>query len=316
MIRVIRCHPNRFDALVDFVAAYNPLPEHHIGYFGLTPADIRQELRHFSLRFDRATSIAVEGGRIVGAFGADVDAEIGRAWLFGPLVAAQGAAERAAEPWATTADALYAAVAARLPAAVREHQMFVDSRNVRAAAFAGRHGFAPAGEWAIYFLPAGRLDALPAAEAQPWDARYNDQLDALHNRLFPSSNYTLGYILREWAERGAILLVAAEGDTLHGYFFGRVEAETGEATVDLVGVDETRRRAGLGRRLMLAGLARMRGAPGLRQVNLSVAAANTPARTLYEDLGFLWERDMAAYQRALTSASLPSNISRRMHDDR
>jgi len=65
----------------------------------------------------------------------------------------------------------------------------------------------------------------------------------------------------------------------------------------------------------------MRGAPGLRQVNLSVAAANTPARTLYEDLGFLWERDMAAYQRAayqraLTSASLPSNISRRMHDDR
>ncbi len=308
MIRVIRCHPSRFDALVDFVAAYNSLPEHHIGYFGLTPEDIRQELRNFSLRFDRATSIAVAGGRIVGAFGADIEPERGRAWLFGPLVAA--------EPWETTADALYAAVAARLPAAVREHQMFLDSRNVRARAFAGRHGFAPAGEWAIYFLPAGRLDALPAAEAQPWDARYNDQLDALHNRLFPSSNYTLGYILREWAERGAILLAAAEGDTLYGYFFGRVEAETGEAYVDLVGVDETRRRAGLGRRLMLAGLARMRGAPGLRQVNLSVAAANTPARTLYEDLGFLWERDMAAYQRALTSASLPSNISRRMHDDR
>lgn len=290
MIRVIRCHPNRFDALVDFVAAYNPQPEHHIGYFGLTPEDVRQELRHFSLRFDRATSIAVAGGRIVGAFGADVELERGRAWLFGPLVTA--------EPWAETADALYAAVAARLPAAVREHQMFVDSRNVRARAFADRHGFAPAGEWAIYFLPANRLDALPAAEAQPWDARYNDQLDALHNRLFPASNYTLSYILRQWADHGAILLAAAEGDTLHGYLFGRVETETGEAYVDLVGVDEARRRTGLGRRLMLAGLARMRGAPGLRQVNLSVAAANTPARTLYEDLGFLWERDMVAYQRA------------------
>lgn len=289
MMRVIRCHPNRFDALVDFVAAHNPLPEHHIGYFGLTPEDVRQELRNFSLRFDRATHIAVAGGRIAGVFGADVDAETGRAWLFGPLVAA--------EPWAETADALYAVVAARLPATVREHQMFVDRRNVRAAAFAARHGFAPAGEWAIYYLPAGRLDALPAAEAQPWDARYNDQLDALHNRLFPSSNYTLGYILREWAERGAILLAAAEGDTLHGYFFGRVEAETGAAYVDLVGVDAAHRRAGLGRRLMLAGLAQMRGAPGLRQVNLSVAAANTAARTLYEALGFLWERDMIAFQR-------------------
>lgn len=178
MMRIIRCHPNRFDALVDFVAAHNPLPEHHIGYFGLTPEDVRQELRNFSLRFDRATHIAVEGGRIAGVFGADVDAETGRAWLFGPLVAA--------EPWAETADALYAVVAARLPATVREHQMFVDRRNVRAAAFAARHSFAAAGEWAIYYLPADRLDALPAAEAQPWEARYDDQLAALHARLFPS----------------------------------------------------------------------------------------------------------------------------------
>ncbi len=293
MMRIIRCHPNRFDALVDFVAAHNPLPEHHIGYFGLTPEDVRQELRNFSLRFDRATHIAIEGGRIAGVFGADVDAETGRAWLFGPLVAA--------EPWAETADALYAVVAARLPATVREHQMFVDRRNVRAAAFAARHSFAAAGEWAIYYLPADRLDALPAAEAQPWEARYDDQLAALHARLFPRSTYTPAYILREWAEHGAgngaILLAAAEGGTLHGYFFGRVETETGAAYVDLVGVDTARRRTGLGRRLMLAGLAQMHGAPGLRQVNLSVAAANTAARTLYEALGFLWERDMIAFQR-------------------
>ena len=36
-VKIIRCHPSRFDALVAFVAEHNPQPEHHIGYFGLTP---------------------------------------------------------------------------------------------------------------------------------------------------------------------------------------------------------------------------------------------------------------------------------------
>ena len=50
-LRIIRCHKSRFDALVEFAGRWNPVAEHHIGYFGLTPEDVRQELRHFSLRF-------------------------------------------------------------------------------------------------------------------------------------------------------------------------------------------------------------------------------------------------------------------------
>ena len=360
VMKIIRCHPSRFDALVEFVAAHNPTPEHHIGYFGLTPEDIRLSLRMFNWPFDRAARLAVRGNRIVGVLAADMDKEIGRAWLYGPLIAFDGSAgilpapplaERASEDahsaagasedahsaagasedahsavgasaaappatrspapllprspalfdWAATADALYAAVAARLPAGIGEHEMFVDTANANCRAFAERHGFATHGEWAIYFITPDRLALLPEATAGGWDDRFAGQLEALHNQLFPNSNYTLNYMRQELAERGAQLLLATEGDRLTGYFFGRYEAEAGEGYVDLVGVDESRRRTGLGRRLMLAGLSRLRGEAGLRQVNLSVAAGNTAAMTLYDSLGFVRERDMIAFRRVIHS---------------
>lgn len=291
-LRIVRCHKSRFDALVEFVAVYNPIAGHHIGYFGLTPEDIRSTLRMLNLPVDRAFQLALRGNRIVGVLGADIDREIGRAWLYGPLVALETG------EWDTTADALYSAVAARLPAAIGEHEMFVDAENSRVRAFAARHDFATVGEWAVYYLTPDGLAALPAAEAQPWDDRYAGQLDALHQRLFPRSNYTLNYMLekRDESRETVILLVAADGDALNGYFFGRVEHEAGEAYVDLVGVDESQRGTGLGRRLMLAGLSQMRGIDGIRQVNLTVAAGNEPALRLYDSLGFLRERNMVAFR--------------------
>jgi RimJ/RimL family protein N-acetyltransferase len=54
------------------------------------------------------------------------------------------------------------------------------------------------------------------------------------------------------------------------------------------------RRAGVGRALVAAVLARARAMPGLRQVLLGVEAGNAPARALYEAFGFEafgYERD-------------------------
>jgi ribosomal protein S18 acetylase RimI-like enzyme len=242
----------------------------------------------------------------VGVLAMDIDKEIGRAWLYGPVVGDVGSGEKVQRTsesashreWEETADALYAAIAPRLPAGIDEQEMFVDAANVRCRAFADRHGFRSVGEWAIYTLTPDRLAGLPAAEAEPWDERYAAQFEALHSRLFPRSSYTMSYIRKEHAENGAALLILTDGDALRGYFFGRVEADTGEAYVDLIGVDEASRGLGLGRRLMLAGLSRLREMPGLRQVNLSVAVGNAPAIALYDALGFVRERDMIALRKA------------------
>ncbi len=293
--RIIRCTSRHLDRMLAYVAAHNPVGEHHIGYFGVTPEDIRQSVLMLNLRYDRGFRLATAGNEITGVMGVDFDRAIGRAWLYGPVVTGDNRA--------ATADALYAAVAKAIPAGIVEHEMFVDARNVDCRDFAARHGFAGHGEMAIYYITPERLAALPEAAAEPWDGRFADRLVALHEQLFPRSNYTLAYMLDEFA-KGAALLLLTDGERLAGYFFGRAEPESGEAYVDLVGVDGAYRGQGLGRRLMLAGLAQLRRMPGLRQVNLTVALGNDPAMRLYDSLGFVRERDMVAFLRRLSSVEM------------
>lgn len=292
--RIIRCTARHLDRMLDYVAAHNPAGEHHIGYFGVTPEDIRQSVLMLNLRYDRGFRLALTGNEITGAMGVDFDRAIGRAWLYGPVVTDLA--------WASTADALYAAVCKVIPAGIVEHEMFVDALNINCCEFAARHGFAGHGEMAIYYITPDRLAALPEGAAEPWDERFATHFIALHDRLFPRSNYTLAYMLEEVA-KGAVFLILTDGDSLMGYFFGRAEPESGEAYVDLVGVDGAYQGRGLGRQLMLAGLAQLRRMPGLRQVNLTVVAGNDPAMRLYDSLGFVKERDMVAYRRRVDQGS-------------
>lgn len=289
--RIIRCTERHFERMLDFVSRLNPISQHHIGYFGITPEDIRQSVLMLNLRYDRGFRLALDGSEVCGVMGVDFDREIRRAWLYGPIVTAAD--------WSGVADSLYEAASRAIPAGIREHEIFVDAENSHCRQFAERHGFVPHGEMAIFYITPDRLGALPAAEADNFEERFTDQFVELHETLFPRSNYTLSYITQE-VEKGAVFLTLADGDKLAGYFFGRAEPESGEAYVDLVGVDAAYRRTGLGRRLMLAGLSRLREMPNLRQVNLTVDGSNDPARQLYYALGFEREREMVAFRKALT----------------
>ena len=138
---------------------------------------------------------------------------------------------------------------------------------------------------------------LPERAAGKGNERLAPHRAALPDRLFPRSNYTLAYMRQERAEKGALLLVATEEEALTGYFFGHYDAESGEGYVDLVGVDESRRRTGLGRRLMLAGLSRLRGEAGVRPGDLGVGAGDEAAPGLHYSPGLLPEHDMIAFRR-------------------
>ena len=132
MIEITPCL-DRFEEIVHFATRLNSDGTHHIGFFGEGEADIRASLAECLVPTAEGFRLAYEGNRLVGVFGLDADPEIGRAWLFGPLVEH--------EDWHTIADQLYADVLALIPVDIRDYDLFCDVQNIRLEAFAARHGF-------------------------------------------------------------------------------------------------------------------------------------------------------------------------------
>lgn len=115
------------------------------------------------------------------------------------------------------------------------------------------------------------LDAIAALEAEAFDG---------------------GWSRRAWAEqvasgRARVLVTRDAGAVVGVIALSGVPVDGRVETVDLdrVVVAPARRRTGLGRSLVEAGLAWARGA-GADRVLLEVAETNAPARALYEACGF------------------------------
>jgi ribosomal protein S18 acetylase RimI-like enzyme len=100
-----------------------------------------------------------------------------------------------------------------------------------------------------------------------------------------------GFLAGQIGREGVVVLAAAEDDTVVGYTYAALEGNDwltlrGPAGViyDLA-VDPSRRRRGLGRRLLLETISRLE-ALGAPQVMLSTAQPNEAAQRLFASLGF------------------------------
>ena len=95
--------------------------------------------------------------------------------------------------------------------------------------------------------------------------------------------------------------VAEEGGTVLGYVLGRVIAHEGE--VLNLAVDPTRRRSGIGRRLLEVALGRF-GGGGAVEVFLEVRESNVAALELYRRQGFRVVGRRGEYYRHPVEAAL------------
>jgi hypothetical protein len=150
-VAITRCNPASFDAMVAFIAGLNGNAEDHIGYFDTTADDIARSLRELTLPVEEGFRLAIQDGQIVGVLGIEADPEIGRAWIYGPLVR---------HPlWQAVADQLYAAALPAIPSGIGQQQLFCDGRNHNCRDFAARHGFELLTESAIMTLSRADFDA-------------------------------------------------------------------------------------------------------------------------------------------------------------
>ena len=101
------------------------------------------------------------------------------------------------------------------------------------------------------------------------------------------------------------VILTYEGDKLVGYCWTEItrvkEAATGEqeGRIYMLGVDPDYRGKGIGRRLLLTGLAHLRS-KGLRMVGVTVDSDNQTACALYQSVGFEFHKGSLWYEKAVT----------------
>jgi ribosomal protein S18 acetylase RimI-like enzyme len=91
-----------------------------------------------------------------------------------------------------------------------------------------------------------------------------------------------------------------DGDGMQGYIVCKVDPASGEGYIDYIGVAETARRNGIGRRLLAAALRWMFSYPTVHRVDLTVTTTNEAALGLYAALGFEQERIMRAFRKQVS----------------
>jgi ribosomal protein S18 acetylase RimI-like enzyme len=284
---IIPC-TGRFEELLEFVARLNGAAAQHIGFFGETRAAIRETLLELEPPIDETFRLAVEDGRLVGVLGLESDPEIGRAWLFGPLIEH--------DDWQAVADQLYEAVKPIIPAGIHEYELFGDVGNVHLQEFAERHAFPLLGEHAILALERAKfVIPTPRSRVSEYQPAFFEQLEQLHDTLFPHTYFTARQMIEKQDENRK-LFILADGEILQGYTFCKAEPETGEGYLDFIGVAGPFQGRGLGKQLLAAALDWIFSVPGIEKVAATVRTSNTRALSLYSEFGFVTRRIMKGYR--------------------
>lgn len=124
------------------------------------------------------------------------------------------------------------------------------------------------------------------------------KLTEIQNRSFtgtwdfnPNTEEEIRYAISISNSTPGEIFIACEGDKPIGYCWTRIEHRAGSTTdetigrIGMLGVDPDYRGRGVGKSVLLAGLAHLKS-KGLRIVELTVDSKNKSARKLYRSVGF------------------------------
>ena len=273
-----------------FVAPLQARPESHVAMVGIDEVGIAKDLEEFG------TTLITErndAGEIVGAAGYDFDEPLQRGFLYGPW--------SIDESWHERVERLLAKVLEGLPAEARELEAAFDTANRRLEAFCETNGFTLVRDhFGMAFVRDQRsLEPDPGIREMDDDDRA--AVMALHERCFegvwPNGEQLMEHLAKSSDRR---IFVLYEGDHLAGYHFAWVDRETGEASVDTIGVDERFRGRGFATRLLTHGLWWMFGFPEVEKIELWVRQENAPALQVYEKAGFERVRAVRQVRKAIT----------------
>jgi ribosomal protein S18 acetylase RimI-like enzyme len=281
--------------IAEFVASLNVRPEHRIGYFGDKPEEVNRELLEYEA-IDNSF-IARQSDAMVGFLAMDIDEELHRSYLYGPLVNH--------ESWDEIALELVARGLELLPkAATDQLEMFFDLGNSRVTGLGRALGFETYKDVRTLRFARADLEGMGRGSAVPLDERHHDGLIALHDRLFPNTYLPGRRMLEGLGEHKACFVRTEDGEVL-GYAYVEVDDATGAASLDFVGTTEEARGRGIGADLVRTSLHWMFGFASVSETWLVVDEDNLGAQKLYERLGWTEVHRMTSMRRKGRPSMMP-----------
>jgi ribosomal protein S18 acetylase RimI-like enzyme len=280
------------DDVLDLIAAEQADLSRGTTMLGDTRDGIAAELDDLEPAWASTVRVAREEDRPVGASLVEWDQENARAWVFGPWVTGGD------DAWDRWARPLLDAALAQLPAGIDRIELAGDVSNIRMAALAEELGW-PAGE--VNHVYAASADAAaawpdPVLTIRPATAADRETIRPVHDQEFPATYAGIERLLPDQPDGKFHVLLAENGSRLLGYAAGRVQAD-GEGYLDYIAVPDAARGHGAGRDLLVTIGRYLVDASPQRNVNLTVQDHRTPARRLYESLGFELQLSMVGYER-------------------
>lgn len=271
-----------FEAISNLILNQNKNPETHCinSETGNDAHSILSEMIRLDSDSGICFMLALQTGEMMGALGCELDEEMGRGWMRGPFIVSKS------DEWEAVASALFQKLQESLPSSIRCLDSFLNISNERGHQFYLARGFQQLRLVHVYvtaaFDPSLKTGLNICAALDPFQAK---NFAALHNSIFPQT-YATGQRILDKLDDHHQIFVYTQNDVLLGYLYAVIEEETGEGSVEFIGVREDARGKGIGRQLLKTALQWLFESQKAPQVTLVVNDNLTNARSLYESVGF------------------------------
>jgi ribosomal protein S18 acetylase RimI-like enzyme len=280
-ISIRPAHKEDFEIVSKLIADQNKNPETHCiqSDTGNDYQSIRNEITRLDLDSEICFMAAFQGEQLIGTLGCELDVELGRGWVRGPFVIANP------DDWENTSSSLLQGLQNTLPSTIHWLDSFLNIANERGNNFYLAHGFKKLRLVHVYVAATPENPSGLSSICESLHPNQAQDFITLHESIFPQT-YATGQRILDKIDDHHQVFVYTQGSELLGYLYAAIEEESGDGTVEFVGVREEARGKGIGRQLLLSALHWLFEVKGVSQATLVVNDNLTNARSLYESVGF------------------------------
>lgn len=270
-----------FEIISKLIADQNKNPETHC--IQSDTGDNYQNIQNEIVRLDSNSGIcfvmASQNDKLIGTLGCELDEDLGRGWTRGPFVIAETG------EWESVTNSLLEGLQNILPSTIHWLDSFLNIANERGNKFYLAHGFQQLRLVHVYVAVKfeNQLERSSiCASINPLQAQ---KFITLHESIF-TQTYASGQRILDKISENHQVFVCTQEDEILGYLYAAIEEDTGDGSIEFVGVREDARGKGIGRKLLQTALQWLFEEKKVHQATLVVNDNLTNARSLYESVGF------------------------------